>query len=85
MGTLALETRALALAALALVVIAGAVGQQWWRFEPGRQMVASVLALGASDHLHCAVKGHNYPEIANPPHRIREKLGPQYARDKKAL
>jgi hypothetical protein len=41
--------------------------------------VASVLALGVSDHLQCAIKGHNYPDIANPPELLREKLGPQYA------
>ncbi|HEV2493804.1 MAG TPA: zf-HC2 domain-containing protein [Terriglobia bacterium] len=69
----------MALAALALVVLAGVAGQQWMRFERGRQMVSGVLALGASDHLHCAIKGHNYSEIANPPQRLREKLGPQYA------
>jgi hypothetical protein len=41
--------------------------------------VASVLALGVSDHLQCAIKGHNYPDIANPPEQLRQKLGPQYA------
>ena len=41
--------------------------------------MASVLALGVSDHLQCAIKGHNYPDIANPPEQLRQKLGPQYA------
>src|SRR5208282_6207401 len=40
---------------------------------------ASVLALGVSDHVQCAIKGHNYPEIANPPEKLRQQLGPQYA------
>ncbi|HEV2495088.1 MAG TPA: zf-HC2 domain-containing protein [Terriglobia bacterium] len=65
-----------ALASLALVV---AVGQQWFRFERGKQLVASVLTLGVSDHLHCAIQAHNYPEIANPPDQLRQKLGPEYA------
>src|SRR5208337_331023 len=30
-------------------------------------------------HLQCAIKGHNYPNIANPPEQLRQKLGPQYA------
>ncbi len=72
-------TWAVALATLALVVFAGAVGQQWLKVRRGRQMVASILALGASDHLHCAIQGHNYPEVPNPPDQIRKKLGPQYA------
>jgi hypothetical protein len=41
--------------------------------------VAAVLALGVSDHLQCAIKGHNYPETANPAEQLRKKLGPQYA------
>ena len=69
-------TWAVALASLALVVV---VGQQWFRFERGRQLVAGVLTLGASDHLHCAIRGHNYPQVANPPDQLRKKLGPEYA------
>ena len=69
----------LALATLALVVIAGAVRHQWSRFQRGRETVARVLALGVSDHSLCAIKGHNYPEVANPPELLRQKLGPQYA------
>jgi hypothetical protein len=72
-------TWALALAALGLVVIAGVVAQQWLRFQRGRQLTARVLALGVSDHAQCAIKGHNYPEVANPPDQLRKKLGPQYA------
>lgn len=72
-------TWAAAVAALALVVIGGALGQQWLRLQRGKQMVASVLALGVADHLQCAIKGHNYPEVANPPDQLRQKLGPEYA------
>jgi len=69
-------TWALALASLALVLVAG---QQWLRLQRGRQLVSSVLTLGVSDHLHCAIRGHNYPEVANPPDQLRQKLGPEYA------
>ena len=69
-------TWAVALASLTVVMVAG---QQWLGFERGRQIVANVLTLGVSDHLHCAIRGHNYPELANPPEQLREKLGPQYA------
>ena len=69
-------TWAVALASLTVVMVAG---QQWLGFERGRQIVANVLTLGVSDHLHCAIRGHNYPELANPPEQLRDKLGPQYA------
>ena len=69
-------TWAVALASLTVVMVAG---QQWLGFERGRQIVANVLTLGVSDHLHCAIRGHSYPELANPPEQLREKLGPQYA------
>src|SRR6516162_9353856 len=69
-------TWAVALASLTVVMVAG---QQWLGFERGRQIVANVLTLGVSDHLHCAIRGRNYPELANPPEQLGEKLGPQYA------
>lgn len=72
-------TWAVALAASVLVVIAGIAGQQWIRFMRSRQLVTSILTLGVSDHLYCAIKGHNYPEVAHPPDQLRQKLGPQYA------
>jgi anti-sigma factor (TIGR02949 family) len=68
----------LAVAALVLVIFAGAVGQQWLQVRRGRRLVSSILLLGVSDHLHCAIKGHNYPEVANPPDLLRAKLGPRY-------
>src|SRR6266850_6155172 len=37
------------------------------------------LEFGVSDHIVCAVQGHNYPEVAKPPDQIREKLGARYA------
>jgi len=52
---------------------------QWFNLRRGEQLIASILKLGVSDHLICAIKGHNYPELANPPDQIREKLGPRYA------
>ena len=67
---------AVALVSLALVVVGG---QQWLRFQRGRQLIASVLTLGVSDHLHCAIRAHNYPEVANPLDQLRKKLGPEYA------
>lgn len=70
---------AVALASMAFVVLAGAVGQQWLRLRGGRQMVAGVLTLGVSDHLHCAIQGHNYPEVAHPPDQLSKNLGPRYA------
>ncbi len=66
-----------ALAAIG-IVLGGVAIQQWIRVRRGRQMVARVLSLGVSDHILCAVKGHNYPEIASPPERLRQKLGPEY-------
>lgn len=70
---------ALALAALALVIVGAAVSQQWLKLRRGRQMVASVLTLGVSDHLHCAIRGHNYPEVAHTRDQLRQKLGAEYA------
>lgn len=67
---------AVALASLVLVAVAV---QQGFRFQRGRELVSSVLALGVSDHVQCAIKGHNYPETANPPEELRKKLGPEYA------
>lgn len=73
------RTWTLALAAMILLMVAAAAGHHWLRLRRGRQMVASVLTLGVSDHLHCAIRHHNYPETANPPDQLRRKLGPKYA------
>jgi anti-sigma factor (TIGR02949 family) len=70
---------AVALAGIVVVVLGGIATQHWIGTLRGRRLVASVLALGVSDHLQCAIKGHNYPNIANPPEVLRKKLGPQYA------
>jgi hypothetical protein len=72
-------TWAVVLAGVLVVVLAGVATQQWMAVSRGKRMVASVLALGVSDHIQCAIKGHNYPEIPNPPEQLRKKLGPQYA------
>ena len=66
--------------ALAMVVVLGGIAtEQWIKVQRGRRVVASVLAIGVSDHVQCAIKGHNYPDIANPPEKLRHQLGPQYA------
>jgi len=70
---------AVALAALVVIVLGGLVTHEWVRVVRGRRIVAGALALGVSDHVQCAIKGHNYPEVANPPEVLRKKLGPQYA------
>jgi len=70
---------ALALAGIVVLVLGGIVAHEWVRVVRGRGIVAGVLALGVSDHIQCAIKGHNYPEVANPPEVLRKKLGPQYA------
>lgn len=70
---------ALALAGLIFVALAGVGVQQWLAFRSGKQLIAGILRLGVSDHLHCAIHGHNYPEIPNSPDQLRQKLGPQYA------
>jgi len=70
---------AVALAGIAIIVLGGIVAHEWVRVVQGRRIVAGVLALGVSDHIQCAVKGHNYPEVANLPEVLRKKLGPQYA------
>jgi anti-sigma factor (TIGR02949 family) len=72
-------TWAVALAGFIVVVLGGIAAEQWIRVLRGRRIVASVLALGVADHLQCAIKAHNYPDIANPPQQLRQKLGPQYA------
>ncbi len=72
-------TWGLALASVALIVIVGATARQVRRLRSGREMVARVLSLGVSDHDHCAIRGHNYPDVAHTPDELREKLGPQNA------
>jgi len=70
---------AVALAGIVVIVLGAIVTHEWVRVLRGRRIVAGVLALGVSDHVQCALKGHNYPEVANPPDVLRKKLGPQYA------
>lgn len=77
-GSLRLKV-AVAAAGVVGVLLGGVVTQQWIKVLRGRRVVARVLALGVSDHLQCAIKGHNYPDLANPPDQLRKKLGPQYA------
>ncbi len=70
---------AVALAVVVAIVLGGLVTHEWVRVVRGRRIVAGALALGVSDHVQCAIKGHNYPQVANPPEVLRQKLGPQYA------
>jgi anti-sigma factor (TIGR02949 family) len=69
---------ALALAAVAVIVF-GLFAAQWLSLRRGGELISSILKLGISDHLICAIQAHNYPEVANPPDQIRKKLGPRYA------
>jgi Putative zinc-finger len=69
----------LALASVAVIVVGVGVAQHNLSLRRGRELVASVLTLGVSDHVRCAIQGHNYPEVANPPDQLRLKLGPEYA------
>jgi len=67
---------AIAVACIVLVIMAA---EQWVQTIHGQRLVNSILALGVSDHVQCALKGHNYPEAANPPEVLHQKLGPSYA------
>src|SRR5438128_6296086 len=69
---------AVGLAAIAFLLFSLFAGE-WLSLRRGEQLIASILKLGVSDHIVCAVQGHNYPEVANRPDQIREKLGARYA------
>jgi hypothetical protein len=69
---------AIGLASIAFIFLS-LFAANWMSLRRGEQLVASILKLGVSDHIVCAIKGHNYPEIANPPDQIRNKLGARYA------
>jgi len=69
---------AVGLAAIAFLLFS-LFAVEWLSLRRGEQLIASILKLGVSDHLICAIKGHNYPELANSPDQIRKKLGAPYA------
>ena len=69
---------AIGLASIAFIVLS-LFAANWMSLRRGEQLFASILKLGVSDHIVCAIKGHNYPEVANPPDQIRNKLGVRYA------
>lgn len=69
----------LALASVAAIIVAVVAGREWMRFSHGKELVAAILNLGVTDHLECAVKGHNYPEVAGSSDVLRKKLGPDFA------
>jgi hypothetical protein len=70
---------AMAVASLAFVILAGVAGQQWLKVRSGRQMITTILTLGVTDHVHCAIRGHHYPDVAYPPGELVKKLGSRYA------
>jgi hypothetical protein len=69
---------AIGLASIAFILLS-LFAANWMSLRRGEQLIASILKLGVSDHLICAIKDHNYPEVANPPDQIRNKLGVRYA------
>lgn len=70
----------LALASLVIVLVAGTASQRAFSLRRGRQLVANLLTLGVSDHVHCAIQGHNYPEVARTTNELQARLGPECAR-----
>ena len=68
---------ALGLAMAALVLFALFAAERL-NLHRGEKLIASILKLGVSDHVICAIQGHNYPEVANRPDQIRKKLGALY-------
>lgn len=71
--------RAWAAACIVLLVLGGLVAREWINLVRGRRVVDSVMAIGVSDHVLCAIRGHNYPDVAKSPAQLRRQLGPQYA------
>src|SRR5258708_55778 len=57
---------AVGLAAIAFLLFSLFAGEGLSLYR-SEQLIASILKLGVSDHLICAIKGHNYPELANSP------------------
>jgi anti-sigma factor (TIGR02949 family) len=68
-----------AAAFILLLVVGGMVAHEWISIVRGRRVVEGVMAIGVSDHVLCAIRGHNYPEVAKPPAQLRRQLGPQYS------
>ncbi len=69
----------IAMAGVAFVIFAAVAAQQWLKVRADRQLIATVLTLGLSDHLHCAINAHNYPEVAHSPDQLASKLGSRYS------
>jgi anti-sigma factor RsiW len=65
---------ALALAAMLVVVMGGIAGQQALSLRRSRRVVDSILALGVSDHVNCALREHNYPGVARSEDELRQRL-----------
>ncbi len=69
---------AVGVASIACILLA-LFAANWLNVRRVEQLVASILKLGLSDHVFCAIKSHNYPNIATPQEQIRRKLGARYA------
>ena len=69
----------MALAGLVVVVLGGIADARMGARACGAGESWPACWPRVSDHVQCAIKGHNYPEVANPPEVLRKKLGPQYA------
>jgi anti-sigma factor (TIGR02949 family) len=70
---------AAALAAIIVTVLGSVATERWIRLQRGKRIVTSVLEIGVADHVQCAIKGHNYPDVAKSPEQLRTQLGLQYA------
>jgi len=68
LSRVAVKRWALGLAAAA-VVLFGVFAAESLNLRHGEQLIASILKLGVSDHIICAVQGQNYPE--SPIRRMR--------------
>ena len=73
------NTWILAVAAMLAVVIGGVAVQQALAMRQARQTVRNILALGVSDHVDCALRAHNYPDVARSQDELRQRLPPECA------
>lgn len=72
-------TWVLAIAATLAVILGGAGIEQALKLRQARQTVRNILALGVSDHVDCALRAHNYPDVARSQDELRQKLPPECA------
>ena len=67
-------TWALALAATLAVIVGSAATAQILKLRRERETVRNILALGVSDHIDCALREHNYPDVARSEDELRRRL-----------